>query len=257
MMYALVEAEKSIKHATVKKNKTQLIIKDMTTEMEMNVAEMIELVGYIEHTNLKPYSTKEDIIKLCKEAIENVFYGVCVAPYHVQTAKKALLHSNVKIITVVGFPLGYSTVASKVEEAKKAIISGADELDMVMNIAAFKSGDYTAVQNDIQAVTTACHLQNKLVKVIIETDYLSDAEIAKACTICIDCEVDFVKTSTGYTDKGATVHTVKLMREILPAKIKIKASGGIKDAEMACELIKAGAIRIGTSSSLTIINAEQ
>ncbi len=224
--------------------------------MEMNIEEMIELAGHIEHTNLKPDSTKEDIIKLCEEAIEHNFYGICVAPYHTQTAKKALLNSNVKLTTVVGFPLGYATVASKVEEAKKAIISGVDEVDMVMNIAAFKSQDYATVQNDIQAVTTACHLQNKQVKVIIETAYLNDEEIDKACRICIDCEVDFVKTSTGYASEGATPEKVKLMRSILPAKIKIKASGGIKTHDEAVALIEAGAFRIGTSSSLNIIGVE-
>jgi deoxyribose-phosphate aldolase len=224
--------------------------------MEMNVAEMIELAGHIEHTNLKPDCTKDDIIKLCDEAKGHLFYGVCVPPYHVQAAKKELSKTQVKIITVVGFPLGYATVASKVEEAKKAIISGADEVDMVMNIAAFKSGDYATVQNDIQAVTTACHLQNKQVKVIIETAYLSAEEIEKACHICMDCEVDYVKTSTGFAAEGASVEAVKLMRKILPAKIKIKAAGGIKDQDFATQLIQAGATRLGCSSSLNIIGVE-
>lgn len=228
----------------------------MKTEMEMNVEEMIEMASHIEHTNLKADCTKEDILKLCEEALGHHFYGVCVPPYHVQTAKKELNKSAVKIITVVGFPLGYATVASKVEEAKKAIISGADEIDMVMNMAAFKSEDYATVQNDIQAVTTACHLQNKQIKVIIETAYLSAAEIEKACHICMDCEVDYVKTSTGFTQEGATIANVKLMRKILPAKIKIKASGGITNHEDAAALIKAGAVKIGTSKSLSIIGVE-
>jgi deoxyribose-phosphate aldolase len=144
-----------------------------------------------------------------------------------------------------------------VEEAKKAIISGADEVDMVMNISAFKSGDYATVQNDIQAVTTACHLQNKQVKVIIETAYLNAEEIDKACRICMDCEVDYVKTSTGYAAEGASVEAVKLLRSILPAKIKIKASGGISNHDFAIELIKAGATKIGTSNSLKIIGIEE
>jgi deoxyribose-phosphate aldolase len=228
----------------------------MTNEAEMNVEEMIELAGSIEHTNLKADCTKEDVIRLCEEALGYHFYGVCVSPYYVQLAKKELGKSNVKIITVVGFPMGYSTVAAKVEEAKKAIISGADEVDMVINIAAFKSGDYATVQNDIQAVTTACHLQNKQVKVIIETGYLTAEEIEKACHICMECEVDFVKTSTGYAG-GATVEAVKQIRSILPPKIRIKASGGIRDLASAQELIKAGANRIGTSASLTIIGADE
>jgi deoxyribose-phosphate aldolase len=225
--------------------------------MELNIEEMIELAGHIEHTNLKPDCTKDAIIKLCEDALGHHFYGVCVPPYHVQTAKKELNKSAIKIITVVGFPLGYSTVASKVEEAKKAIISGADEIDMVMNMAAFKSGDFATVQNDIQAVTTACHLQNKLIKVIIETASLSPTEIERACHICVDCEVDFVKTSTGYAASGATVEAVKLMRSALPPKIKIKASGGIHTLEMAMELLQAGATRIGASNSLSIIGVEQ
>src|ERR1041384_3600482 len=181
----------------------------------MTIAEMTNLKTHIEHTNLKPDCTQQDVIKLCEEAVENEFCGVCVSPYFVQLAKKTIKKSPVKIITVVGFPLGYSTVAAKVEETKKAIISGADEIDMVMNIAAFKSGDYATVQNDIQAVTTACHLQNKQIKVIIETAYLSAAEIEKACSICMDCQVDFVKTSTGLAGKGATVEDIKLIRSIL------------------------------------------
>lgn len=254
MIHVLAEVEKNTKLVMEKKNK-KLIEEplDKETSMEMNVAEMVALAAHIEHTNLKPDCTKQDIIDLCEEAKGHLFYAVCVPPYHVQTAKKALAKTNVKIVTVVGFPLGYATVASKVEEAKKAIISGADEIDMVMNIAAFKSGDFVSVQNDIQAVTTACHLQNKQIKVIIETAYLSAEEIDKACRICIDCEVDFVKTSTGFAAEGASIEAVKLIRSILPAKMKIKASGGIKDHDLALDLIKAGASRLGTSSSLHLI----
>ena len=218
---------------------------------------MTDIRTYIEHTNLKPDCTNPDIIKLCEEAIEHGFYGVCVSPYFVQLAKKTIKKFPVKIITVVGFPLGYSTVASKVEETKKAIISGADELDMVMNIAAFKSGDFATVLNDIQAVTTACHLQNKIVKVIIEIAYLSNEEIEKACRLCMDCEVDFVKTSTGFAPTGATVEAVELMRRTLPPKIKIKAAGGIRDVEFAEKLIAAGATRIGASASVHLIAVEE
>jgi len=217
---------------------------------------MTDLKTTIEHTNLKPDCTNVEVVKLCEEAIEHGFYGVCVSPYFVQLAKKTIKKNPVKIITVVGFPLGYSTVAAKVEEAKKAIISGADEVDMVMNIAAFKSDDFATVLNDIQAVTTACHLQNKIVKVIIETAYLSNEEIEKACRLCMDCEVDFVKTSTGFAPTGATVEAVELMRKTLPPKIKIKAAGGIRDAEFAEKLINAGATRIGASASIKIVGAE-
>lgn len=216
----------------------------------------MNLANYIEHTNLKPNAVNEDIIKLCNEAMEHGFYGVCVAPYFVQLAKKTLKKSDVKIISVAGFPFGYNTVSSKVEETKKAINSGADEVDMVANISAFKSGDIAAVQNDIQAVVTACHLQNKLVKVIIETCYLNEEEIRLLCKICADCEADFVKTSTGFGAEGAGVEAVKIMRKCLPTKIKIKAAGGIKSKAFAEELIAAGAYRIGSSASIELVQAD-
>ena len=214
----------------------------------------MELNKYIEHTLLKPNCTEDEIINLCNEAIEHKFYGVCVPPFFVQLAKKAIKKADVKIITVIGFPLGYNSVSSKVEETKKAITSGAHEVDMVMNIAAFKSGDIVSVQNDIQSVTTACHLQNKQVKVIIETAYLNEEEIIQACKICANCEADFVKTSTGFASIGATVEAVELMRKTLPAKVKIKAAGGIRDAAFARKLIAAGADRIGASASVKMIS---
>ena len=218
---------------------------------------MEELNKYIEYTNLKPDSTQEEIIRLCEDAMLHKFYGVCVAPYHVQLAKKTLKKSTVKVITVVGFPFGYNTVASKVEETKKAIMGGADEVDVVMNIAAFKSGDDATVLNDLQAVIMACHLQNKVVKVIIETALLTPAEIEKACRLCVDSEADFVKTSTGFAATGAKVEDVELMKKILPVKVKIKAAGGIKDATAAEALIQAGATRIGTSSGVLMMETPQ
>jgi deoxyribose-phosphate aldolase len=213
----------------------------------------MSIAKYIEHTNLKANCTADDVINLCNEAVEHGFYGVCVAPYYVQLAKKTLKKNETKIISVVGFPLGYSTVSSKVEDTKKAITAGAHEIDMVINIAAFKSGDIAAVQNDIQAVITACHLQNKHAKVIIETCYLNEEEIKTICKICADCEADFVKTSTGFGPEGATVEGVKLMRKYLPAKTKIKAAGGIKSLAFAKELIEAGADRIGTSAGVELV----
>ncbi len=214
----------------------------------------MELNTYIEHTLLKPNCTDADIIKLCNEAIENKFYAVCVPPFFVQLAKKAIKKADIKIVTVVGFPFGYNSVSAKVEETKKAITSGANEVDMVMNIAAFKSGDIVAVQNDIQSVTTACHLQNRHVKVIIEIAYLSNDEIIQACKICSNCEADFVKTSTGFADKGASIEALQLMRKTLPSKVKIKAAGGIKNVAFAKQLIAAGADRIGTSLGVDMMN---
>ena len=223
----------------------------------MEVQESIALPEYVESTNLKPDCTLQQITSLCEEAITSGFYGVCVSPYYVQSAKKILKKSPVKIITVVGFPLGYSTTSAKVEETKKAIISGADEVDMVINIAALKSGDLQTVQNDIQAVVTACHLQNKVCKVILETAYLTEAEIKQVCRMCVDADTDFVKTSTGYANQGATVESVQLLHTILPKKIKIKAAGGIKSIEQALELIEAGAARIGTSSGHVFVTAHE
>jgi deoxyribose-phosphate aldolase len=218
---------------------------------------MEDLNIYIEHTNLKPDATHQDIVRLCEEAVEHKFYGVCVSPYYVQLAKKTIKKAPVKIITVVGFPFGYNTVASKVEETKKAIIGGADEVDVVMNIAAFKSGDDATVLNDLQAVIMACHLQNKVAKVIIETALLSKSEIEKACRLCVDSEADFVKTSTGFASSGAKLEDIELMRKILPAKVKIKAAGGIKDHETAVAMVNAGATRLGTSASIAIVDTEQ
>lgn len=212
----------------------------------------MSLANRIEHTNLKPDALADDIIQLCNEAVENGYYAVCVAPYFVQLAKKTLKKNDVKIVTVIGFPFGYGTVSSKVEETKKAITAGAHEVDMVLNIAAFKSGDLATVQNDIQSVITACHLQNKLAKVILETCYMNEEEIRTLCKICADCEADFVKTSTGFGPAGATVEAVKMMRKFLPAKIRIKAAGGIRSREFAEELVEAGADRLGTSASLEI-----
>jgi deoxyribose-phosphate aldolase len=214
------------------------------------------LAQHIEHTLLKPDCTTEDITLLCQQALEQNFVAVCVPPYFVQLAKKILNNSPVKIVTVVGFPFGYNTVSSKVEEVKKAINSGANEIDMVMNIAALKSKDISTLQNDIQSVVTACQLQNRICKVIIETGNLTEDELKLACKICVDCEADYVKTSTGYGLSGASLETVELMRKILPTRVKIKASGGIKNRKFAQELIQAGANRIGTSSGMAILEEE-
>lgn len=218
-----------------------------------NTESKLEIASYIEHTMLKADCTLDDITTLCKEAIENKFVGICVPPFFVQHARNIIKKNPVKIITVVGFPLGYNSVSSKVEETKKAIISGAHEIDMVMNIAAFKSKDFASVQNDIQSVSTACHLQNRIIKVIIETSLLDEEEIKLACKLCTEAEADYVKTSTGFAASGATVEAVQIMRATLPKRIKIKAAGGIRDFSFAQKLIEAGADRIGTSSGVKIL----
>lgn len=213
----------------------------------------IKINTYIEHTLLKPYSLVSDVQMLCAEAIEHSFFGVCVTPYQVKNATKFLSGSLVKVVTVVGFPFGYNHTPAKVEEVKKVIDAGADEIDMVMNVAALKSNDFNIVANDIESVAMAVHMNNKVIKVIIESGVLSNEEITKACEICTNAGVNFVKTSSGYAEKGASVEAVKLIRKTIPASIKIKASGGIKDKEFAFQLINAGADRIGTSSGIELL----
>ena len=207
----------------------------------------------IEHTILKPDTMESDIKKLCEEAIEHGFFGVCVPPYFVKHASIILKDSSVKIVTVAGFPLGYNTTPAKVEEARKAMDEGAHEIDMVMNIAALKNNDLNFVQNDIQSVATLVQLKGCKLKVIIETALLSNDEKVKACEICAKVGVDFVKTSTGFASSGAKLKDIELMRKNLPASIKIKASGGIKTKEQAKDLVKAGADRLGTSSGPDLI----
>jgi deoxyribose-phosphate aldolase len=213
----------------------------------------MNLTKYIEHTVLKADTSESDIRKLCEEAIENNFFGVCVPPYFVKSARNYLQNSPVKIVTVIGFPLGYSSTPAKVEEAKKAIDEGAHEVDMVINIAALKNEDYNYVVNDIQTVTTIVQLKGGKVKVIFETAILTEAEIIKACEICNQVKVDFIKTSTGFSTRGASLEDIKLMAGHIDSSIKIKASGGIKTRKQAEEMIEAGATRIGTSAGVEIV----
>jgi len=213
----------------------------------------MDIKNYIEHTVLKADTSIKDIKNVCKDAIDNEFLGVCVPPYYVKEAKKELNDSDVKLVTVIGFPLGYSTTPAKVEEAKKAIDEGADEIDMVINIAALKEKDYAYVDNDISTVCNVVHIKGAKLKVIIETALLTKKEKIKAIELCTKAEVDFVKTSTGFSTSGAKVEDIELMREKLPKNIKIKASGGIKTKEQAVALIKAGADRLGASSSKDLL----
>lgn len=213
----------------------------------------MEIRNYIEHTTLKADTSKEDIKRICQEAIDNKFHGVCIPPYYVKTAKSELKDTAISIVTVVGFPLGYSTTPSKVEEAKKAIDDGATEIDMVINIAALKEKDYAYVANDINTITTLVHIKAAKIKVIIETALLNKEEKLKALELCEAANVDFVKTSTGFSKSGAKVDDIKLMRKTLPKSIKIKASGGIKTKKQALELINAGADRLGASSSIDLV----
>lgn len=209
----------------------------------------MELSKYIDHTLLKSDATKEDIIKLCREAKEFNFYSVCVNPCFVGLAKNELKNSNVKVACVIGFPLGTNVTSVKEFEATKAVASGADELDMVINISKLKEKDYDYVLNDINAVCNA----GVVVKVIIETSILTNDEIIKMCEIVNKSNALFIKTSTGFVGEGAKLEHIKLMKENLNSNKKIKASGGIRDKETFISMIEAGANRIGTSSGVKII----
>lgn len=214
---------------------------------------MTELSKYIEHTLLKQDATHADFIKLFDEAKKYNFLGVCVNPLYVSLAKENLKDSDVKIVTVVGFPLGASRSDVKAYEAQKAVEDGADEVDMVLNVTKMKDKDYDFVKKDVETVKKACN--DKPLKVILETDLLTDEEIAKACELCVEAKADFVKTSTGFVKNGvgAQAKHVKLMADIVkPHGLGVKASAGIRDKQKALEMIEAGADRLGTSSGVAI-----
>lgn len=213
------------------------------------------IAQYIDHTLLKPAATQQQVEQLCKEAREYQFAAVCVHPYWVDTCAEQLSGSSVKVATVIGFPHGANDSLVKAFEARNAMASGAEELDMVINIGALKSADETAVQQDIEAVVHAARAQAD-VKVIIETSLLTDEEKAKACRLAVAAGADFVKTSTGFNGGGAAVADVTLMSKAVEGKLGVKASGGIKDYEAAQAMVKAGATRIGASSGIAIVNEE-
>ncbi|MEZ5040429.1 MAG: deoxyribose-phosphate aldolase [Saprospiraceae bacterium] len=213
----------------------------------------MKLATFIDHTLLRADSTLSDIQKLCEEATQFGFATVCVPPYYVGRSSQLLEKKTTRVATVIGFPMGYTTTVAKVEEIKRAIDEGVDELDVVVNVSAIKSGEWIDVQNDLDRMITTAHLRRKLIKVILETGLLTPAEIKRACEICQELKPDFVKTSTGFNGEGATIGMVKLLRENLSKEIKIKASGGIRTLEDALRLIEAGAVRLGTSSSVRIM----
>lgn len=208
-------------------------------------------MNFIEHTNLKPASTAHDIRLLCAQAIEYGFLGVCVNPVFIPLAREILSDNNIKIVSVVGFPLGANTVQIKAAEAAQAIKNGADEIDMVISVGALKGANYFAVFEDIRTVVKAS--EGHVVKVIIETALLSNEEKTQACLIAQRAGASFVKTSSGFAVSGATVGDVFLMRKTVGSQMGIKAAGGIKDFETMRALVEAGADRIGASSSIAII----
>lgn len=214
----------------------------------------MELAKYIDHTLLKPDATNAQIKTLCEEADAHKFFSVCVNPTHVELAAQLLKNSSVKVCTVIGFPLGANTSSVKAYETVDAIDNGADEIDMVINVGALKSGDYETVKEDIASVVEAAN--GTLVKVIIETSLLSDDEKRMACKLADEAGCNFVKTSTGFSGGGATAADVLLMKSSVSDHIEVKASGGIRTRGDALEMIEAGATRIGASSGIAIVSGE-
>ena len=216
---------------------------------------MSKIASYIDHTQLAAAATREQIEKLCGEAMEYGFASVCVNSCRVPLCHELLRASSVKVCTVVGFPLGASSSEAKAFEAGKAVKDGADEIDMVINVGFIKDGDWDAVEEDIKTVRKAC--EGKVLKVILETCLLTDEEKVKACRVSVAAGADFVKTSTGFSTGGATVEDVRLMRKTVGDGIGVKASGGIRNAETAKAMLEAGANRLGCSSGVAIARGEE
>ena len=213
---------------------------------------MKNISSMIDHTILKADATREMVKTLCEEAIEYKFAAVCVNPYHVEYCSELLKNSDVKVATVIGFPLGANTKETKAFETIDSINKGADEVDMVINIGALKDKNYDLVKEDIESVVKAAN-GKAIVKVIIETSLLTEEEKSKACELSLAAKADFVKTSTGFSTGGATVEDVKLMKSIVGNNMEIKASGGVRDLDTAKLMIEAGATRLGTSSGIKIV----
>lgn len=214
---------------------------------------MNNLNSYFDHTILKPEATEADVKKLCLEAKEHAFFAVCVNSCYVHLAKKELKGTNVKIASVIGFPLGACSTASKGFETNWACKEGANEIDMVIHLGALKENRYDYVRKDIQEVVNVAKMHNAIVKVILETCLLTDEEIVKGCELSMEAGAAFVKTSTGFQTGGATAHHVKLMKDTVGNAMKVKASGGIRDLSNTLELIQAGADRVGASASVSIL----
>lgn len=229
--------------------------KDPTTFIGLRREILMEkpLNLFIDHTLLKPEATLEEIEKLCKESVEYQFASACVQPTWVMNAYEFLKGTGVKLCSVVGFPLGANTTDNKAREAYQLVECGVQEIDMVINIGALKSKDYKKVVHDIKAVVHAA--SSSIVKVILETCLLTDEEKKTASLLSIEAGASFIKTSTGFSKSGATIQDVTLMRSVVGSDFGIKASGGIRDLSITLAMIKAGATRIGTSSSMAIMQS--
>jgi deoxyribose-phosphate aldolase len=215
------------------------------------------VASFIDHTLLKPACTSADIDKLCREAVENRFAAVCIPPFLVKQSLQFLKDSGVKTATVIGFPMGYSSLSSKIAETREAIRDDADELDVVINLIALKNGDWSYLEKEMKELVVLIHNSGKIIKVIVESGILTKDELVLCCTLYGGMGIDFMKTSTGYAEKGASVSDVLLMRKNLPPSVKIKASGGIRHYTFAMELIKAGASRLGCSAGMQILEEEK
>lgn len=215
----------------------------------------MKLSKYIDHTKLGANVSKAEIDKLIKEAIQFDFKSVCVNPIWVSYAKEQLKGTDVLVCTVIGFPHGTHTALIKTQETLDAVLNGADEVDMVINVSALKAGDYETILDEIRGVVVAA--QEKIVKVIIETAYLTKEEIVKVSNLVVEAGAEYVKTSTGFASSGATVEDVKLMKDTVKDKALVKASGGVRTYEDAMKMIEAGASRIGTSNGVDIVNKKE
>ena len=206
----------------------------------------------IDHTVLKADTPLETVKRICDEAMEYGFASVCINPCHVAYCADYLKDSDVNVCTVIGFPLGANTSAVKAFETKDAIANGVDEIDMVMNIGALKDKNYDLVRDDVKAVVEAAN--GTLVKVILETCLLTEDEIKKACELCVEAKADYVKTSTGFSTRGATIEDVRIMKEAVHGKAKVKAAGGVRTPEDMVKIVAAGADRIGTSAGCSLVD---
>ncbi len=217
----------------------------------------MHIAKYIDHTQLKPTTLISDIEKLCAEAREYGFASACVPPPFVKKTKELLQGTEVKTCTVIGFPFGYSAVEAKLAEILLAIVDGADEMDIVINLIALKNSDWQYLANEINHLLPVIKEKGKIVKIIIESGVLTEDEIIKCCQLYGAAGIDYLKTSTGYAEKGATVHAVELFKKHLPEGVQIKASGGIRDYEFARQLIDCGATRLGCSAGVAIVKGEK
>jgi len=217
----------------------------------------MQLNQYIDHTLLKPDCTKDQITQLCEEAIEHDFYAVCIPPYHIKTASSIVSESNVKVATVIGFPLGYQPTETKNLAILRASLYGANEVDSVINLAALKEDNWNYLSEESKRLTTAAHHFDMRIKFILETGMLEESQIIKLCEMFLEAEADFVKTSTGFLGTGATVEAVAIMKKCAGNKMEVKASGGIRTYEQAVQMIEAGATRLGTSSGITLVKEDK